>query len=392
MAARSPVYLDHCATTPLDPRVLQAMMPYLEGVYGNASSQHLAGREAREAIERARISIARILHCKPEELTFTSGGTESNALALSGVLWALRGRRSHLVTSAFEHHSVLLNAEGLEKQGFDLTIVPVTGDGFVDPEELHKALRPDTALVSIMHVSNEVGTIQPIEEIGHLVKAHGSLFHVDGIQAAGVLPLSLSDLPVDLYSIAAHKIYGPKGIGLLYLREGTPLVPLQAGGSHEFGRRAGTENVAGIVGFAKAMELAVQDLARLDRVRKLRERLENEIAEKIPYVRFNGARQPRAPHIANVSFRYAQGEAIVLRMDLENFFLSTGAACATGEEEDSHVLRAMGVEPDWTHGAVRFSFGKDNTAAEIDDVVSCLKTVVSELRALSPLYAPAAKV
>ncbi len=384
---KKPVYLDHNATTPLDPEVLRAMLPYLKGGYGNASSVHRKGREARKAVEEARRIIGDFLGTESVDVVFTSGGTESNNFAIKGVAFANQEKGKHLITSAVEHPAVLEPVRFLEKKmGFSADYLPVDKYGMVDPEAVRKAIRKDTILVSIMSANNEVGTIQPIREIGRICRESGVPFHTDAVQSFGKLPLDAGELAVDLLSASAHKIYGPKGVGLLYLRKGTRIFPLQHGGHHERKLRAGTENVAGIVGFGKAVELRKTASAEeAVRVKALRDRLERGLRAELDHVHLNGHPGERLPGTLNMSFEYIEGEGIILRLDAKGICASTGSACTSGSLEPSHVLTAMGVDPVIAQGSIRFSLGAENTEEQIDYTVRHVSRIVKQLRKMSPL-------
>lgn len=378
------VYLDHNATTPVHPEVLAEMLPYLGEAYGNPSSVHAFGRQARQGLDRARDRIAAFLRVAPEEIVFTSGGTESDNLAVKGLALARGG--GHLVTSRIEHHAVLRTCQALERQGFAVTYLPVDGDGRVDPDDVARALRPDTVAVSIMHANSEVGTLQPIGAIGALTRRHGVPLHVDGVQTFGKLPLDLEALGIDVLSFSSHKIYGPKGVGGLWIRRGTRMVAVQHGGDHERRRRAGTENVPGIVGFGKAVEIRGREMGpEAVRVQALRDRLWDGLRGRVPEVRLNGHPAARLPGTANVSFRHVEAESIVLGLDLEGIAVSTGSACTSGHVEPSHVLVAMGVPLDWAMGAVRCSLGRATTEADIDHVIAVVEPLVRRLREARPV-------
>lgn len=377
------VYLDHNASTPVHPEVVEAMLPYFAERFGNPSSIHGFGREAREGLDSARERIARFLRVSKDEIVFTSGGTESDNLAIKGVA-AARGR-GHIVTSAVEHHAVLRTCAALEGQGFSVTVVPADGYGMVDPDDVQRALRPDTILVSIMHANSEVGTIQPVGAIGALTHARGIPFHVDGVQTFGKLPVDLDALGIDLFSFSGHKIYGPKGAAGLYIRKGTRMASVQHGGEHERRRRAGTENVPGIVGLGKAVEVRERDMAVEEgRVRALRDRLWEGLSARVPEVRLNGHPTERLPGTCNVCFRHIESESIVLGLDLKGIGVSAGSACTSGNVEPSHVLLAMGIPLDWAMGTVRCSVGRGTTAEDIDYVVDSVEPLAGKLRSLSP--------
>lgn len=383
------VYLDHAATTPLDPRVLEAMLPYLSDFWGNPSSLYAEAQAARKGLDGARRAVAEILGCKPQEIIFTSGGSESDNLALRGVAYASRRRGDHIVISAIEHHAVLHSAERLEQEGFRVTYLPVDSEGFVDLAELERAVDEETTLVSIMLASNEVGTIEPVEEAARIVKAKNprTAFHTDAVQAIGTLDVGVDRLGVDLLSIGAHKFYGPKGVGALYVRSRTPLEPQLPGGSQEKNRRAGTENVPYIVGMAKAMSLAYEEFdARNARYRALRDRLLDEVPARVPYVHISGPkdRGRRLSNSFSCCFEYIEGEAILMALDLQGVAASSGSACTSGSLEPSHVLTAMGLPLDLARGSLRLTVGKDNTMEEIDYLLEILPGIVSRLRSLSP--------
>jgi cysteine desulfurase len=385
------VYLDHAATTPLDPRVLEAMLPYLSDAWGNPSSLYAEAQEARKGLEGARRAVAELLGCRPQEVVFTSGGTESDALALRGVAYASRRRGRHIVTSAIEHHAVLHAAERLEQEGFRVTYLPVDGEGFIDLTELERAVGEDTTLVSVMLANNEVGTIEPIAEAVRVVKGKNprAAFHTDAVQAVGALDVNVDRLGVDLLSIGAHKFYGPKGVGTLYVRGRTPLQPQMLGGAQEKNRRAGTENVAYVVGMAKAMELAYGEFdARNAGCSALRNRLLDELPARVPYVHITGPkdRDRRLSNSASFCFEYIEGEAILMALDLQGVAASSGSACTSGSLEPSHVLTAMGLPLELARGSLRLTVGKDNTREEIDYLLEILPGIVSRLRALSPTW------
>ncbi|HTK91044.1 MAG TPA: cysteine desulfurase NifS [Verrucomicrobiae bacterium] len=380
------VYLDHNASTPVHPEVLEAMLPYFTERFGNPSSIHGFGREAREGLDTARERVASFLRVGKEEVVFTSGGTESDNMAIKGVA-AARGR-GHLITSAVEHHAVLRTCETLAKQGFDLTVLPVDGYGMVSPDDVRRAIRPDTILVTIMHANSEVGTIQPVGEIGRITRERGVAFHVDGVQTFGKLPLDLEALNIDLLSFSGHKIYGPKGVAGLYIRKGTKMASVQHGGEHERRRRAGTENVPGAVGLGKAVEVRARDMVEEEtRVRVLRDRLWTGLSARVPEVRLNGHPTERLPGTCNLCFRHIESESIVLGLDLKGIGVSAGSACTAGSVEPSHVLVAMGVPLDWAMGTVRCSLGRSTTAEDIDYVLDSVEPLAGKLRSLSPVKA-----
>jgi cysteine desulfurase len=380
------IYLDHNASTPVHPDVVAAMLPYFAERFGNASSIHGFGREARDAVDTAREEIARFLAVTPDELVFTSGGTESDNLAIKGVAHA--HGRGHLITSRVEHHAVLRACEALERAGFAVTYLPVDGDGLVDPDDVRRAIRPDTLLVSIVYANSEVGTIMPIREIGRIAAERDIPFHVDAVQAFGKIPLSVTDEHVSLLSCSAHKIYGPKGVGGLYVRKGTRMVSVQHGGDHERRRRAGTENVPAIVGFGRAVTLRARDMGEeAVRVQGLRDRLWEGVRARVSEVRPNGHPGRRLPGTLNVSFRGAEAESLILALDLKGIGASAGSACTSGSLEPSYVLTAMGVPVEWALGALRLSLGRSTTADDVDHVIDELAAAVGRVRALSPAAA-----
>ncbi len=389
MREQSVIYLDHSATTPVDPRVVEAMVPYLSDRFGNPSSLHRLGREASQALDRARQTVAEILHARPSEIIFTSCGTESNNLALRGVALAqrARGRGNHIVVSAIEHHAVLTTAEDLrDRYGFELTIVPVDADGLVSPQAVAEALRPDTAIVSIMYANNEVGSIQPLAEIATCTHARGIPLHTDAVQAGGYLSLDVDALGVDLLSLSAHKFYGPKGIGVLYVRNGVPLWPQQTGGGHERHRRAGTENVASIVALATALAIAQEErVAEAARLQSLRDDLIARVEADIPSVRLTGHRTQRLPGHASFLVHGVEAEGMLMGLDLAGICASSGSACTSGAQEPSHVLTAMGISRVDAVGHLRLTLGRSTTRAEIDRLLEVLPGLVARLRALAPV-------
>jgi cysteine desulfurase len=377
------VYLDHNASTPVHPEVVAAMLPYYSERFGNPSSVHAFGREAREGLDAAREQVAGFLGTGRDEIVFTSGGTESDNLAIKGV--AMARRQGHIITSQIEHHAVLRTCQNLETLGFSVTYLPVDGQGMVDPDELRRSLRADTILVSIMHANSEIGTVEPVREIGRITRERGIPFHVDAVQTFGKLPIDLDGAGIDLLSFSSHKIYGPKGVAGLYIRKGTRMVSVQHGGEHERRRRAGTENVAGIVGFGKAVEVRAREMAdEAVRLTVLRNRLWEGISGRLPEVRLNGHPTQRLPGTCNMCFRHVESESIVLGLDLKGIAVSAGSACTSGNVEPSYVLVAMGVPVDWAMGSVRCSLGRSTTAEDIDYVIEATVPLVEKLRSLSP--------
>ena len=391
MPVKLPIYMDHHATTPVAPEVFEAMRPFFVETFGNAASRtHAFGWAAEAVVEAARAQIATLIGCKPVELVFTSGATEADNLALKGVAYAYRERGTHLITSQIEHHAVLDSCKRLEKEGFQVTYLPVDRTGLVDPGDVAKALTPKTILVSIMLANNEVGTIQPVREIGRLCKERGVLLHSDAVQGIGKIPVNVDALGVDLVSLTAHKLYGPKGVGALYVRMGKPrvkLVPQMDGGGHEKGRRSGTLNVPGIVGFGKACELAGERMVEEDvRLTALRERLWAGITARLAHVHLNGHPTVRLPGNLNVSFGFVDGESLL--MSLKEVAVSSGSACTSASMEPSYVLKAMGVSQDLAHSSLRFGLGRGNTEEEVDYVVERVVEQVTRLRAMNPAYEP----
>ncbi len=382
------IYLDHNSTTPLHPEVLEAMLPYYKEAFGNPSTIYSFGQETRKATDEAREKVANLIGASPEEIIFTSGGTEADNLALKGVAAALEKKGKHIITSSIEHHAVLSALEYLEKRGYKVSFLPVDKHGWLHPGQVEEAITSQTTLISVMHANNEVGTIEPISEIGEIARKAGIYFHTDAIQTIGKIKVNVDDLKVDLLSLSAHKFYGPKGVGALYVRKGTRIHPLLHGGYQERRRRAGTENVAGIVGLAKAAEIASKEMVQQSRRESnLRDRLEKMIKENINHCRLNGRPTRRLPNTLNVSFEFIEGESLILNLDLKGIAASTGSACTSGSLEPSHVLIAMGVPPEIAQGSIRFSLGRDNRKEDIDYTVKNLVEIVGRLREMSPLFA-----
>jgi cysteine desulfurase len=381
------IYLDFAATTPVDAEVIEAMLPYFREAFGNPSSIHSFGQQARSVVEDAREKVSSFLGVKPAEIVFTSGGTESNNFAIKGIAWGNRKKGNHIITSAIEHHAVMEPCHFLEREGFEVTFLPVDSYGLVEPCDVEKAITGRTVLISIMHANNEIGTVQPIAEIGKIARERGVYFHTDAVQTFGHMPFSVDDLNVDLLSLSAHKLYGPKGVGALYIRQGTRLEPHMHGGEQEGKRRASTHNVPGIVGLAKAVELAEKAMAEEDtRITGLRNRLIRGIFDRIDRVRLNGHPEKRLANNVNISIGYCEGEAMILSLDLMGIACSTGSACSSTSVEPSHVLRAIGLSVEETRGSLRFSLGRDTKEQEIDKVLEVLPKIVKRLRAMSPAY------
>jgi cysteine desulfurase len=380
------IYLDYAATTPVHPDVVQAMLPYFSQYFGNPSSIHSLGQDAKEAVEQARQQLAHLIGAKSEEIVFTSGGTEADNLAIKGIALANRDRGNHIVTSRIEHHAVLEPCHWLEKQGFSVTRLPVDGYGMVSPDDVKKALTDKTILVSIMHANNEIGTIEPLAEIAKVTREAGVYLHTDAVQTIGHIPVNVDQMGIDLLSLSAHKFYGPKGIGALYVRKGTKIAPLIHGGGQEKNRRSGTENVPGIVGLGKAAEIAERELPdEAPRLTALRDELIRGILGQISDVRLNGHPTIRLPNNVNISVAYIEGEAMLLNLDLAGICASTGSACSSASLQPSHVLTALGLTHTQAHGSLRFTLGKWTTKEDLDTVLKVFPTIVAKLRAVSPL-------
>jgi cysteine desulfurase len=380
-------YFDHNATTPLAEEVLAAMLPCFRESYGNASSIHHFGQSARTLVERARQQVAALLHCRPREILFTSGGTESDNIAILGTVRASAKSRKHVITSTIEHPAVLNTCQALEKEDVDVSYVKVGLSGVISPDDVRAALRPETVLISIMHANNELGTVQPLAEIGRIAQEASVAFHTDGVQSAGKIPTDVAELGVDFFSLSAHKIYGPKGAGAMYFRKGVEFEPIQFGGSHERGQRPGTENVPGIVGLGAAAELAARTLdSEGKRLSELRDRLERGIVERVDLTAVNGG-PPRVPNTTSVRFDHIEGEALLIALDLRGFAVSSGAACSSGAVRPSHVLTAVGLSAEQAKSTLRFSLGKQTTAEHVDALLEAIPAVVGRLRSLSPAAA-----
>lgn len=381
------IYLDYAATTPTDPLVVQAMEPYFYDKFGNPSSIHSFGQEAKKAIEEARSKVAHFLGAKEEEIIFTSGGTESDNFALFGVLWANAAKGNHIVTTAIEHHAVLEPANFLEKQGFKVTYVRPDSDGVVSPKDIANAITDKTVLVSVMHANNEIGTIQPIDEIGKITRERGVYFHTDAVQTVGHIPINVNDLNLDLLSLSAHKFYGPKGVGCLYVRKGTRIQAYLRGGGQERHRRASTENLPGIVGLGRAIDLCKDRLqSEAEEQMRLRDKLISEIQKRIDHVYLNGHATKRLPNNVNFSIEYIEGESMLLNLDMLGFAASTGSACTSGDLEPSHVLLAIGRPHALCHGSIRLTLGRFSRESDIDSFLGVFPGIVAKLRAMSPLY------
>jgi cysteine desulfurase len=381
------IYFDHAATTPVRKEVLDAMLPYFSDKFGNASSLHYEGVEASEAIEDARNSVAELIGADASEIYFTSSGTESDNMAIKGITLALRDKGKHIIVSSIEHHAVLNAALSLRKLGYEITILPVDGKGFVNPDDVRKNIKSDTILVSVMLANNEIGTIEPIEEIGKITKEKGVYLHTDAVQAVGNYPVNVDSLGCDLLSLSAHKFYGPKGVGAIYIRKGTRIMPLMDGGGHEKGKRSGTYNTPGIVGLGKASELAISELdKRINQTTKLRDKIIDGVKSEIPYVILNGDRESRLPGNVNFSIKYIEGESLILSLDAEGFAVSTGSACSSHSLKTSHVLSAIGLDPVDAQGSLRLTLGLDNTEEEVNKFLKVLPEIVLRLRKMSPLY------
>jgi cysteine desulfurase len=380
------IYLDYAATTPTHPDVVEAMLPYFTDVFGNPSSICVCGQEAKGAVEEARAKIADLIGARSEEIVFTGGGTESDNFALQGIAYANESKGNHIITSSIEHHAVVETCKFLERRGLLVTCLPVDEYGLVDPSDVKKAITDKTILISVMHANNEIGTIEPIAEIGKIAREAGIYFHTDAVQTVGHIPVDVNELEVDLLSMSAHKLYGPKGIGALYIRKGTKLISFMHGGGQERRRRASTENVPGIVGFGKVVEIARQEMSEeAERLTRLRDQLINGLLERIDHSRLNGHPLKRLPSNVNISVDFVEGESMCLNLDLEGICASTGSACSSSTLEASHVLLALGLPHEQAHGSLRFTLGKWTAEEEIDRVMEFLPIVVAKLRAMSPL-------
>jgi cysteine desulfurase len=387
MSARK-VYLDNSATTQVDERVLEAMMPYFSKTYGNPNSLHEWGRDARKGVDKARSQLAELIGAQPKDIIFTGGGSEADNLAIKGAAWTLKDKGRHIITSAIEHHALLDTVKWLGKMGFEYTILPVDESGLVDPKDLDAAIRPDTILASIMFANNEIGTIEPVAELAEVCHKHGVLFHTDGVQATGHIKIDMKELPIDMMTMAAHKMYGPKGVGALYARKGIKLTPLIHGGGQEFGLRSGTENTPGLIGFGMAAELAADRIANgeIENERRLRDKLIDGLLERIPDTILTGHRTKRLPYHVSICVKYIEGEGMLLLMDAAGIGVSSGSACTSGSLEPSYVLLAIGLDHSTAHGSVRLTLGKDISDEDIDYVLEQFPPIVERLRAMSPFY------
>ena len=380
------IYLDYAATTPVRPEVVQAMLPYFTDVFGNPSTIYTCGQEAKGAVEEARSQVAGLIGAGIDEIVFTSGGTEADNFAIKGVVYASKSKQKHIITTPIEHHAVLETCHFLEESGCRVTYLPVDGNGLVDPADVRRAITTDTVLISVMHANNEVGTIEPIAEIGKVAREAGVCFHTDAVQTAGHLPINVDEMGVDLLSMSAHKLYGPKGIGALYIRKGTRLVAFMHGGEQERGRRASTENVPGIVGFGHAVTLAIEEMsAEAGRLASLRNRLIDGLTEKIDHIRRNGHPTQRLPNNINISIAFVEGESMCLNLDFHGICVSTGSACSSSSTDPSHVMLALGMTPLEAHSSLRMSLGRWTTEEDIDAVLEVLPRVTGKLRDMSPL-------
>ncbi len=380
------VYFDHSATTPVDPLVVEAMVPFLKEKFGNPSSIHSYGREVKVALEEARESVAEFCNVRAADIYFTSGGTESDNMAIKGIAYELKNKGKHIITSKVEHHAVLHTCEALEKEGFEATYVAPDKYGMIHPEAVEKAIRKDTILITIMHANNEVGTINSIEKIGEIAREKGVLFHTDAVQSFGKIPIDLSKLPVDLMSMSGHKIYAPKGVGVLYVRKGVRLAQLTHGGGHERSRRPGTENIPGIIGMAKAVELRKERMNyENEYVKKVRDKFYENVTQAIPRVFLNGHPKKRLAGHLNLSFQGIEGEALLLSLDLKGVAASSGSACTSGSIDPSHVLSAMGIKPELAQSSLRFTLGKDNSEEDVEYTLGILPEIVQRLRTMSAL-------
>jgi cysteine desulfurase len=381
------IYMDYAATTPTHPDVLEAMKPYFTEVFGNPSSIHSFGRDAKKAVDEARDNIAGFLNARSEEIFFTSGGTESDNFAIEGVMEANKKKGDHVISTPLEHHAVINKLADMEKKGYKVTFVPVNKEGLVDPQDIKKAITDKTVLVTVMHANNEIGTIEPIADIGAICREKGVFFHTDAVQTFGHMPIDVQKMNIDLMSASSHKLYGPKGVGLLYVKKGVRISPIMHGGEQERGKRGGTENVPGIVGSSKAVDIAKVEMSALDiKLAKLRDKLIDGLLSKIEDTTLNGHRTKRLSNNANISIGFIEGESILLNLDIEGIGASTGSACSSSSLEPSHVLLGLGCSHEQAHSSIRFSLGRWTTEEEVNRVLALLPNIVSKLRSMSPLY------
>ena len=381
------IYLDHAATTPVKAEVLDAMIPFFTQKFGNASSIYTLGRESKKAVEEAREKVAAAIGAQAKEIFFTGSGSEADNWAIKGIAYANKGKGNHIITTAIEHPAVLNTCQYLESDGFEVTYLPVDENGLVSVKQLSDAIKPTTILITIMFANNEIGTIQPIPEIGKLAREKGIYFHTDAVQAVGNIPINVCDMNIDLLSLSGHKFYGPKGVGVLYIKKGVKITSFLHGGHQERGRRASTENVPGIIGLGKAIELATSNISEYNsKLVALRDRTIDEIINKIPFVRLNGDRQKRLPGNVNISFEFIEGESLLLMLDMKGIAASSGSACTSGSLDPSHVLLAIGLPHEIAHGSLRITFGEENTQEDVDYLMECLIIIVQRLREMSPLY------
>ena len=381
------LYMDYAATTPVKPEVLEAMMPYYTTYFGNASSFHQFGREAKEGLDKGRAQVASLINADPREVYFTNGGSESDNWALKATAEAYKNKGKHIITSKIEHHAILHTCEYLEREGYEITYLDVDERGLVDVEELKQAIRPDTILISVMFANNEIGTIEPIEEIGSIAKEYGILFHTDAVQAFGQIPINVEKMHIDMLSASGHKLNGPKGIGFLYIRKGVKIGSFIHGGAQERKRRAGTENVPGIVGLGKAVEIAVATMEeRTKKESELRDYLIERVLKEVPYSRLNGPRKDRLPNNVSFCFQFIEGESLLIMLDMKGICASSGSACTSGSLDPSHVLLAIGLPHEIAHGSLRLTLGADTTKEDMDTTIEAIKEIVQKLRDMSPLY------
>jgi cysteine desulfurase len=381
------IYMDHAATTYVKPQVVEAMIPFFTENFGNASSIYTIGRESKKAIEESREKVADAIGAQAREIFFTGSGTEADNWALKGVAYANKAKGNHIITTSIEHHAVLHTCQYLENDGFEVTYLPVDEFGLVTPQQVAEAIRPNTILITVMFANNEIGSVQPIGEIGKIAREKGIYFHTDAVQAIGNIPINVKEMNIDLMSISSHKFYGPKGVGALYVRKGVKLVSFMHGGAQERGRRASTENIAGIVGFGKAIELATANIDEYNKkIMALRDRTINEVMKRIPFVRLNGHREKRLPGNANFSFEFIEGESLLLMLDMKGIAASSGSACTSGSLDPSHVLLAIGLPHEIAHGSLRLTFGEENSDEDVDMLLEVLPVIVERLREMSPLY------